>query len=673
MRYAANHITSNAGHETGGAKGKNFFQPKLSINPPNDIYEQEADSMADRVMRMSDDATHQPFLRSNSISRIQRKCQHCEEEEEKTVQRKEGGEPNMDASTENYISSLSGGKALDKTERSFFEPRMGCDLSNVRLHTDGNANQSAKNINALAYTHGNNVVFGPGQYQPGTDTGKKLIAHELTHTVQQTGAIQRAPTCSYEKMQNEITGVGKDTKYLKAKPDGAADNFPGEPVVDGDAVVVKNTGGAATYNNVKNCTWAWVEVPGKKSTDKSYPVLHGFIEVSNLKSTPVKKEEPGPVPGPVAPSPSEIVGNIAGPEIIYPGGAFQYTASPLGPLDNNVDLSGIKWAFKYDSGAINTLETTNAVTIVDRGSTLNVSIPAAIKAGKFTLYAFTTSAENGASKESSLQAATVVESSHGKGTNADGTVADDMKYHDFTKQDIKDLGTLFTTDEWANYTDDQLFEFLKKMATDLFSTGDLETNNLAMIDHFKDNTGTDYSNPILTKAVQKHESTQRFIEEIKVVLSRKVLAEKEALSMTSVTKGELDDYRPVYNSTGDTFAGGLTFAINDTWAHKADVVFYDYVSDSNFKGKLKVFIYDDFGLDKPDVIKKYGYLQGFRAWFILQHERGYKPFVTVVELELPFDQSITEIEPKRIAEKKAAEERAKLEKTFKTPPGGAKY
>jgi len=671
MRLIANHITLNAAHETHGAKGRNFFQPKLSINQPNDVYEREADNMADNVMRISNDAIHQPGLNHTTISPVQRKCQHCEEEEKK-LQRKEAGEPTIDASTENYISSLSGGKALEKNERSFFEPRMGCDLSNVRLHTDGNANQSAQNINALAYTHGNNIVFGPGQYQPGTDTGKKLMAHELTHTVQQTGSVQRAPGCSYEKMLNEITGVGKDTKYLKAKPDSAADNFPGEPVVDGDAVVVKNTGGAATYSSVKNCTWAWVEVPGKKSTDKNYPVLHGFIEVSNLKSTPAKKEEPVP-PAPVVPSQPEIVGNIEGPEIIYPGGAFQYTASPLSPLSNGVDLSGVKWAFKYDSGAINPLNSTGAVTVADGGATLNVSIPAAIKAGKFTLYAFTTSAESGASKESSLQAATVVQSSHGKGTNTDGTVADDMKYHDFTRQEIKDLGTLFSMDDWMDYTDDQLFDYLKEMATTLFSTGSLETNNLAMIDHFKDNTGTDYGNPILTNAVEKHASTQRFIEEIKVVLSKRVLAEKEALNPTGVTKGELDGYRPVFNSMGDTFAGGLTFAINDTWAHKADVVFYDYVSDTNFKGKLKVFIYDDFGLDKPDVMKKYGDLIGFRAWFVLQHQRGYKPFVTVVELEVPFDQSITAIEPSRVAEKKAAEERAAYEKTFKTPPGGAKY
>jgi hypothetical protein len=67
----------------------------------------------------------------------------------------------------------------------------------------------------------------------------------------------------------------------------------------------------------------------------------------------------------------------------------------------------------------------------------------------------------------------------------------------------------------------------------------------------------------------------------------------------------------VFNSTGDTFAGGSPFAINDTWAYQSEILYYDYKTDRNFKGTLKVTLYDDFGLDKPDVEKKFGYLRGF--------------------------------------------------------------
>jgi len=157
-----------------------FFQPKLTINQPGDKYEQEADAMADQVMRIT----------------VQRKCKHCEEEE-KRIHRKETDlvAPPVDEEFETYVSSLHGrGTVLPRSERDFFEPRFGYDFSNVRIHTGGEAAQSADRINALAYTSGNNIVFNAGQYQPGSENGKRLLAHELTHVVQQgggNGAIQR--------------------------------------------------------------------------------------------------------------------------------------------------------------------------------------------------------------------------------------------------------------------------------------------------------------------------------------------------------------------------------------------------------------------------------------------------------------------------------------------------
>lgn len=120
------------------------------------------------------------------VVHIQQKCAACEEEEKKKLQRKEteNGTAKIDQ-TENYLKTLSGGSPLEANNKDFFGSRMGYDFSNVRIHSDSTANESAKNVNALAYTHGNNIVFGSGQYQPGTDEGKKLLAHELTHVVQQ--------------------------------------------------------------------------------------------------------------------------------------------------------------------------------------------------------------------------------------------------------------------------------------------------------------------------------------------------------------------------------------------------------------------------------------------------------------------------------------------------------
>jgi flagellar motor protein MotB len=184
---------------TAAKDSKPFFQPKLSINQPNDIYEQEADAMAEKVMQPGDHLQNQNTFFKPSVSGVQRKCAHCEEEEKKQVQRKETDVTTTASSkTENYISSISGnGNKLSPDERHFFEPKLGSDLSNVRIHTGSQANESAKSINALAYTHENNIVFADNQYQPSTDSGKKLLAHELTHVMQQSQniapAIQRQP------------------------------------------------------------------------------------------------------------------------------------------------------------------------------------------------------------------------------------------------------------------------------------------------------------------------------------------------------------------------------------------------------------------------------------------------------------------------------------------------
>lgn len=87
----------------------------------------------------------------------------------------------------------SSGQPLDAGTRAFMEPRFGHDFSRVRVHTDAKAAASARAVNALAYTVGRDVVFGQGQYAPGTSIGKRMLAHELTHVVQQRNAIRRSP------------------------------------------------------------------------------------------------------------------------------------------------------------------------------------------------------------------------------------------------------------------------------------------------------------------------------------------------------------------------------------------------------------------------------------------------------------------------------------------------
>jgi hypothetical protein len=156
-----------------------FFQPKLSINQPGDVYEQEANTMADKLM--------QPGMQLKTLpaNPLQKKCTHCEQEE-KQLQRKENNENDITGNNAAaYIGRLNGGQTLPAELQNFYEPKFGFDFSNVKIHTDTAAAKSAQSINALAYTSGNNIVFGSGQFSPLTTQGKKLLGHELTHVVQQ--------------------------------------------------------------------------------------------------------------------------------------------------------------------------------------------------------------------------------------------------------------------------------------------------------------------------------------------------------------------------------------------------------------------------------------------------------------------------------------------------------
>src|SRR6185295_16965699 len=148
-------------------------QAKLTVSQPDDPFEQEADRVADRVMRMD----------APGVT-VQRMCAGCEEEEE--LQRKETGSEAVETTPSMVHDSLtSPGAPLDSTTRTYMEQRFGHDFDNVRVHTGSGADAAARQINSLAFTLGNDVVFRQGQYAPQSNEGRRLLAHELTHVVQQ--------------------------------------------------------------------------------------------------------------------------------------------------------------------------------------------------------------------------------------------------------------------------------------------------------------------------------------------------------------------------------------------------------------------------------------------------------------------------------------------------------
>lgn len=200
------------------------LQTKLRIGQPNDIYEQEADRVAEQVMRMPE-----PQAVSSGTLSIQRTCPRCEEEklrrqpveeeeEEELLQTKEisgqNGETTLDL--ESRINAIrGGGQPLAESERSFFEPRFGYDFSQVRVHTGAEAAEAARVMKARAFTMGNDVTFGEDQYSPQTDFGKKLLAHELTHVVQQSHN-NRTHTLSTQMKTKQRKSNVKKTKQRKS-------------------------------------------------------------------------------------------------------------------------------------------------------------------------------------------------------------------------------------------------------------------------------------------------------------------------------------------------------------------------------------------------------------------------------------------------------------------------
>jgi len=159
------------------------LQAKLEIGAADDPLEHEADRIADRVLHMAEPATI-----ASAPLQVSRKCAACDHEPE-TLQRHANSVTAGTGMAPALVQATlrAGGAPLDGATRAFFEPRFGRDLSAVRLRTDTQAQQSARSVQAQAYTVGNDVVFGTGHYAPHTIAGRRLLAHELTHVLQQTG------------------------------------------------------------------------------------------------------------------------------------------------------------------------------------------------------------------------------------------------------------------------------------------------------------------------------------------------------------------------------------------------------------------------------------------------------------------------------------------------------
>lgn len=179
-------------------KAPSIIQTKLKVNAPGDAYEREADRIADTVMRMPEPSVRRACACGGE-------CPACKgrKEEGEGLQRKHTASYDAPQVAPSVVRDAlrSPGRALDAPTHNFMAARFGRDFNGVRVHTGPVADEAARAINARAFTLGADIVFGSGQYAPGATEGRRLLAHELTHVVQQQGstapaAIQRADLAS---------------------------------------------------------------------------------------------------------------------------------------------------------------------------------------------------------------------------------------------------------------------------------------------------------------------------------------------------------------------------------------------------------------------------------------------------------------------------------------------
>lgn len=238
-----------------------------------------------------------------------------------------------------------------------------------------------------------------------------------------------------------------------------------------------------------------------------------------------------------------------------------------------------------------------------------------------------------------------------KGIDEFGNIADDMTFNDYSKDELLEISKLMNYEICEGEVNPEiLFYNLKDMSLDLFSRGELEDVIVEMIEHFEKGNGSDYTNNVLTENVKTHNSSKMYMENVKdIVVStlKKNGGNLNALKYYVGSKDKKDTIqycintydKPMFNTWKDKM-DGLTICINDTWAHNVEITDYQF-DGVFFKGKVKITIYDHFGLDVRDVEKIYVYLAGFRSWFVLQHydffDGKYLPFVDIMEFEESFE------------------------------------
>jgi hypothetical protein len=232
-------------------------QATLTVSTPGDSYEQEADQLAEQVMRMPEPQLQRACACSGGCPSCQ--TQQSSQAHEHLQTKPAGTSASGQTTTSPLVNDVLGssGQPLDTATRAFMEPRFGYDFSGVRVHNDANADTTARALNARAFTIGGDVSFASGEFQPETAAGRHLLAHELGHVIQQSGGSQgaagssplRRAARSIQRYVKTLGGRWDTTKYQLVRKELGKDvtgldielNFTPEDPVDAELIGLTQT------------------------------------------------------------------------------------------------------------------------------------------------------------------------------------------------------------------------------------------------------------------------------------------------------------------------------------------------------------------------------------------------------------------------------------------------
>lgn len=334
---------------------------------------------------------------------------------------------------------------------------------------------------------------------------------------------------------------------------------------------------------------------------------------------------------PVHTPPSPLVTSVKGEETALPTHTVKYTVTGYNLATIGAsDRERVKWLVRVDG---------RDEQLSQRGETLELTIKPEWTGKDVTVMPYLRKPNEEVSVKTTVErfpkSILFARSMKRPGKTLTGETAEDMLCADKTPEEVRRMHRLFGLQLKAS--DKELFADMYMLAGlgSLSGGGELLT---ALIGHFKGSTGTPFSNAYMDQKLKEHPSFHTFVyQKGEGVLDnlikqlRKILGNINKIYI--LQKGEIISDRTKFNTFKDKL-NGMTLAVDDTSAYEVYVDDYKLTAPNTFNCNLRIIVYDNYGLDAAD-IAKYGTIAGFRAWYVLQHVRGYKPFLTKMTCIIP--------------------------------------